>query len=296
MKNTPIEKIKNFCFILPALLLFLVFSLYPILRIFELSVFQWNGIGKNMVFVGLVQYKHILFNNPNFWNSMLNAGYITFLALIIQNTLALFLAILVNRNIKGKNIYKTIFFLPSVLSGIVVGLIWKFVFDGNFGILNHFLASIGFTNFQDFSWFSKTKTVLFAVTVAHIWKGFGYGFIIFLAGLQTIPVELYEEAEVDGADEWQKFKYITFPLLIPIFTIAVVLTILGSMQIFDLIYSVTRDVSVEHTYVPITQIYEYMNNGEFGYSMAMTVIFATLLLMVSFIQILASKKLNYNNK
>ncbi|MDR1941375.1 MAG: sugar ABC transporter permease [Endomicrobium sp.] len=296
MKTTPKEKINNFCFIIPALILFLVFSLYPILRTFQLSFFQWNGIDKDMIFVGFAQYKHILFNNPAFWKSMLNAGYITLLSLVLQNGLALMLALLVSRNIKGENIYRMIFFLPPVLSGIVVGLIWKFVYDGNFGILNYWLVGLGFSNFHDFAWLSEVKTALSSVAVVHMWKGFGYGFIILLAGLQTIPVELYEAAEVDGADVWQQFKNITFPLLIPIFTIVTILTILGSMQVFDLIYSMTRGGPAGHTHVPITKIYEYMSNGEFGYSTAMAVIFGIVLLIVSFAQIYSSKKLNYNNK
>ncbi|AKL97767.1 carbohydrate ABC transporter permease [Endomicrobium proavitum] len=296
MKITAKEKAQNLTFILPALLLFTVFSLYPILRTFELSVFQWNGIDKDMVFVGLAQYKHILFDNPQFWSSMANAGIITALALTLQNGLALLLALLVTRNIKGENIYRTIFFLPPVLSGIVVGLIWKFVYDGNFGILNHFLSVIGITGFADYAWLGNIKTALFSVAVVHMWKGFGYGFIILLAGLQTIPVELYEAAEVDGADAWQQFKNITFPLLIPIFTIVTILTILGSMQVFDLIYSMTNGGPAGHTDVPITKIYQYMNNGEFGYSTAMAVIFGIVLLIISFAQIYASKKLNYNEK
>ena len=294
MKTTPAEKAQNFCFIIPALVLFLVFSLYPIVRTFQLSFFQWNGIDKDMLFVGFAQYKHILLHNPTFWKSMLNAGYITLLALTLQNGLALLLALLVNKNIRGENIYRTIFFLPPVLSGIVVGLIWKFVYDGNFGILNYWLTSLGFTNFADYAWLSEIKTALSSVAVVHMWKGFGYGFIILLAGLQTIPVDLYEAAEVDGADAWQQFKNITFPLLIPIITIVMILTILGSMQVFDLIYSMTRGGPAGHTHVPITKIYEYMSNGEFGYSTAMAVIFGVVLLIVSFAQIYLSKKFNYD--
>jgi ABC-type sugar transport system permease subunit len=290
MKITAKEKVKSFCFVIPALLFFLVFSFYPILRTFELSVFQWNGIDKDMIFVGLAQYKDILFNNPAFWKSMLNAGYITLLALILQNGLALVLALLVNKNVKGENIYRTVFFLPPVLSGVVVGLIWKFVFDGNFGILNYFLSSIGFGEFQYYAWLSEIKTALSSVAIVHMWKGFGYGFIILLAGLQTIPVDLYEAAFVDGADAWQRFRHITVPLLIPIFTIVSILTILGSMQIFDLIYSMTRGGPAGYTHVPITKIYDYMNNGEFGYSTAMSVIFGAVLLIISSVQIYVSKK------
>lgn len=289
---TPKEKTFNLVFILPALILFLIFNFYPLIRTFQLSFFQWNGIDKEMIFVGFAQYKDILFNNPAFWKSMLNAGYITLLALTLQNGLALLLALLVNRQIRGENIYRVIFFLPPVLSGIVIGLIWKFVYDGNFGILNHWLIALGFDNFKDFAWLSETKTALSSVAVVHMWRGFGYGFIILLAGLQTIPNELYEAAEVDGADKWQQFKHITFPCMIPVFTVVTILTILGTMQIFDLIYSMTRGGPAGYTHVPITKIYEYMSNGEFGYSTAMAVLFGIVLLIVSFGQLYVSKKFN----
>ncbi|MBR3628545.1 MAG: sugar ABC transporter permease [Elusimicrobia bacterium] len=292
MNASPKEKSFNMLFILPALLLFLVFNLYPLLRTIQLSFFQWNGIDKDMLFVGFAQYKHIIFNNPAYWKSMLNAAYITVLCLTLQNGLALLLAILVNRQIKGENIYRVIFFLPPVLSGIVVGLIWKFMYDGNFGILNSWLASIGFEQFKDFAWLSEIKTALSSVAVVHMWKGFGYGFIILLAGLQTIPNELYEAAEVDGADKWQQFRHITVPSMIPVFTMVTVLTVLGAMQIFDLIYSMTQGGPAGHTDVPITMIYKYMNNGEFGYSTAMAVIFGLVLLIASICQLYASKKFN----
>lgn len=292
MNLSPKEKTFNMMFVMPALLLFLVFNLYPLIRTFQLSFYQWNGIDKEMVFIGFAQYKHILFNNPAFWKSMLNAGYVTLLSLTLQNGLALLLALLVNRQIKGTTLYRVIFFLPPVLSGVVVGLIWKFVYDGNFGILNHFLISTGFENFKDFAWLSEVKTSLSSVAVVHMWKGFGYGFIILLAGLQTIPSELYEAAEVDGADKWQQFKNITVPSMIPVFTLVTILTILGSMQIFDLIYSMTRGGPAGHTHVPITKIYEYMSNGEFGYSTAMAVVFGFVLLVVSFVQLYTSKKFN----
>ena len=285
------EKTFNLLFIVPALVLFLIFNLYPLLRTIQLSFFEWNGIDKDMLFIGFAQYKHIIFSNPAFWKSMWNAAYITLLCLTLQNGLALLLAILVNRQIKGENIFRVIFFLPPVLSGIVVGLIWKFIYDGNFGILNTCLISLGFEQFKDFAWLSEIKTALSSVAVVHMWKGFGYGFIIFLAGLQTIPNELYESAEVDGANKWQQFINVTVPSMIPVFTMVSVLTVLGAMQIFDLIYSMTQGGPAGHTDVPITKIYQYMNNGEFGYSTAMAVVFGMLLLIVSLIQFYISKKI-----
>ncbi|MCX5781202.1 MAG: sugar ABC transporter permease [Elusimicrobia bacterium] len=290
ISKTVKEKTVNLFFILPALSLFLVFSFYPLIRTFQLSFFEWDGIVPQMKFVGFAQYVHILTKNPVFWKSMLNAAYITILALTLQNGLALLLALLVNREIKGDNIFRTIFFLPPVLSGIVVGLIWKWIYDGNYGVLNHFLTVLGIQGFVNFAWLAEIKTSLTAVAVVHMWKGFGYGFIILLAGLQTIPRELYEAAKVDGADAWQQFKHITVPSMISVFTIVAILTILGSMQIFDLIYSMTRGGPAGHTHVPITKIYEYMANGEFGYATAMAVVFGLILLVVSVGQIEMSRR------
>ncbi|MGA2090410.1 MAG: sugar ABC transporter permease [Endomicrobiales bacterium] len=292
MNKAAKEKSVNLLFILPALILFSIFSLYPIIRTVQLSFYKWDGIATSMQFVGFSQYKDIIFHNPAFWKSMANAAYITTLALTFQNGLALLLALLVSREIRGENIYRTIFFLPPVLSGIVVGLIWKWIYDGNYGILNHFLVSLGFTQFTNFAWLAEIKTSLIAVAIVHMWKGFGYGFIILLAGLQTIPKELYEAAKVDGADSWQQFKHITVPSMIPVFTVVAILTILGSMQIFDLIYSMTQGGPAGHTHVPITRIYQFMGNGEFGYSTAMSVIFGCLLLLVSFVQIEVSRRIN----
>jgi ABC-type sugar transport system permease subunit len=286
------EKFYNLAFVLPALLLFMVFNFYPLLRTFQLSVYNWDGIAPVMQFIGLKHYVHIITQNPEFWKSMGNALYITVLALTIQNGLALLLALLVSREIKGENIYRTIFFLPPVLSGIVVGLIWKWIYDGNYGILNHMLSSLGWTSFTNFAWLAEIKTSITSVAIVHMWKGFGYGFIILLAGLQTIPKELYEAAKVDGADAWHQFKHITVPAMIPVFTVVTILTILGTMQIFDLIYSMTRGGPAGHTHVPITRIYEYMANGEFGYSTAMSVIFGIILLIISVFQIEISRRVN----
>lgn len=292
MNKASQEKTFNLLFILPALVLFAIFNLYPLLRTFQLSFFRWDGIAPVMQYVGFSQYADIIFNNPAFWKSMANAAYVTLLALTFQNGLALLLALLVSREIRGENIYRTIFFLPPVLSGIVVGLIWKWIYDGNYGILNHVLGLVGLHQFANYAWLAEIKTSLTAVAIVHMWKGFGYGFIILLAGLQTIPKELYEAAKVDGADSWHQFKHITVPSMIPVFTVVTILTILGSMQIFDLIYSMTQGGPAGHTHVPITRIYQFMGNGEFGYSTAMSVIFGSMLLVISFIQIEVTRRMN----
>ena len=281
--------VGSYLFVLPALSLFTVFSLYPFLKVFQLSVTNWDGISPAMQYVGLANFKDLWADNPVFWSSMKNAFYVTFLALVVQNFLALFLALLCNRDIKGGNVYRVIFYLPPVLSGIVVGLIWNWIYDGNYGLLNHFLHFIGLGDLSR-SWLSDAHTALIAVSVIHMWKGFGWGFVILLAGLQSIPRELYEAARVDGANSWVMFKNVTVPLMIPVFILVSILTILGTMQIFDIIIATTGGGPGYHTEVPITRIVQTMiGSSKFGYACAMGVTFGLILLAISMVQIRVSK-------
>ena len=287
------HKMRNFIgdyiFILPALLFFATFSLYPFFKVFQLSVTHWDGISAQMTFVGLDNFRDLLTDNPVFWLSMKNAFYITFLALTVQNLLALFLALVCDRELRGGDVYRVIFYLPPVLSGIVVGLIWNWIYDGNYGLLNHFLNFIGLGNLSR-AWLSDSKTALIAVAVIHMWKGFGWGFVILLAGLQSIPRELYEAAKVDGASSWVVFKNITAPLMIPVFILVSILTILGTMQIFDIIIATTGGGPGYHTEVPITRIVSTMiGASQFGYACAMGVVFGLILLVISLVQIRVSK-------
>jgi raffinose/stachyose/melibiose transport system permease protein len=281
--------IGNYIFVIPAMLLFFTFSLYPFFKVFQLSVTDWDGISPYMNYVGLQNFKDVIADNPVFWLSMKNVLFVTFLALTAQNLLALFLAILCDRDIKGGNIYRVIFYLPPVLSGIVVGLIWNWIYDGHYGLLNHLLSFIGLGDLSR-AWMSDSKTALVAVAVIHMWKGFGWGFVILLAGLQSIPRELYEAARVDGANAWIVFKNITAPLMIPVFILVSILTILGTMQIYDIIIATTGGGPGYHTEVPMTRILNTMiGSSRFGYASAMAVVLGLLLLVVSMIQINVSK-------
>ena len=288
-----LQRLKNFLgnyfFVFPAFLLFITFSLYPYFNMFYLSITDWDGISSSIGRVGLENFKDIFSDNPVFWLSMRNAGFITFLALTVQNFLALILALFCDRDIKGGNVYRVIFYLPPVLSGIVVALIWNWIYDGHYGLLNHFLSLIGLGDVSR-PWLSDSKTALIAVSVIHMWEGFGWGFVILLAGLQSIPRELYEAARVDGADNWIVFKNITVPLMIPVFILVSILTILGTMQIFDIIYATTGGGPGYHTEVPITRIYATMiGSSKFGYACAMGVVFGLVLLVISMIQLRVSK-------
>jgi raffinose/stachyose/melibiose transport system permease protein len=288
-----LQKVRNvvgpYLFVTPAFLLFFTFSLYPFYKVFQLSVTNWDGISPAMTYVGMENFKDLFTDNAVFWLSVKNAFTVTFLALTAQNFLALFLAVLCDRDIKGGNVYRVIFYLPPVLSGIVVGLIWNWIYDGNYGLLNHFLQILGLGDLSR-AWLSDSKLALVSVAIIHMWKGFGWGFVILLAGLQSIPRDLYEAARVDGASTWVVFKNITAPLMIPVFILVSILTILGTMQIFDIIIATTGGGPGYHTEVPITRIVTTMiGSSKFGYACAMGVTFGLILLVISMVQIRVSK-------
>ncbi len=279
-----------YLFVLPALLLFAVFSVYSFGLLFYLSVFEWDGVSLTKQFVGLSNYTSVILHDPVFWKSFGQAGYVTLLALVFQNVLALGLAMAVNRRMRLGGIYRTLFFLPPILSEIVVGLIWAWIYDGNYGIFNEFLKGIGLGSLAR-SWLADPKTALTAVAVIHIWKGFGWGFVIFLAGLQTIPAELYEAATVDGANAWSRFRHITLPLLLPVCVVVSVLTILGTMQIFALIMATTQGGPAFHTEVPITRIMSSMlGSSRLGYACAQGIVFGLILLVVSLAQMRLTRR------
>jgi raffinose/stachyose/melibiose transport system permease protein len=267
-----------------------IFNLYPYFEVFHLSVLDWNGISPKKVFVGMANFKDVIFDNPSWWVSFRNAGYVTFVALTVQNSGALFLAWMVDRNLKGGQIYRSIFFLPPILSGIVVGLIWNWIFQGDFGLLNNMLERFGYHDLKR-AWLADPKTALNALAVVHMWKGFGWGFIIFLAGLQGIPRELYEAARVDGANELRIFWKVTVPLMIPVFVLVSVLTILGTMQMYDLVITTTHGGPGFHTEVPMKRIIDEISPGSrLGYACSMGVVFGLVLLVVSMVQIQLSKR------
>ncbi len=283
------DQLENYLFVLPAITLFAVFSIYPFLKVFQLSVYEWDGISSAMRFVGLANFWDIFRHNSVWWTSVWNAIYITLLALTFQNILALLLALACDRGIRWGHVYRVIFYLPPVLSGIVVGLIWSWIYDGNYGLLNHWLKAIGLDSLTR-SWLSDPKTALTSVAVIHMWKGFGWGFVIFLAGLQNIPRELYEAARVDGANGWQVFKEVTVPMMIPVFILVAILTVLGTMQIFDIIISTTGGGPGYHTEVPVTRILATMTGtSQFGYACAEGIMFGVLLLLVSLFQMRIGK-------
>ncbi|MDD5281528.1 MAG: sugar ABC transporter permease [Candidatus Omnitrophica bacterium] len=286
------DAIENYTFVLPAVTIFSVFYIIPFIWVFQLGMFEWDGISFTRVFVGLQNFKEIFLQDSNWWQSMWNASYITLIALTFQNILAFMLALACDREIRMKNFYRVIFFIPPVLSEVVVGMAWRFIINDIDGanIINRMLIGMGFGNLAH-NWLSDPNTALTTVALVHCWKGFGWGFLIFLAGLQTIPRELYEAARVDGASAWQSFKKITMPLMVPVMVLVAILTVLGTMQVFVLIVSLVGGEFAGHTSVPVLRILASMRgSSRFGYACAQGITFGMVLVAISFIQYRFSKK------
>ena len=281
--------VENYLFVLPAVAIFAIFYIIPFIWVFQLGMYEWDGILPTKTFVGLGNFKEILADKI-WWGSMLNAGYITLIALIFQNALAFLLAWACDREIRMKNFYRLVFFIPPVLSEVVVGLVWQWILDGNYGLLNNWLTHMGLANLAR-NWLSDPNTALTTVAVVHCWKGFGWGFLIFLAGLQTIPRELYEAARVDGANAWQSFRKITVPLMVPVALLVAILTVLGTMQAFVLIIAMTGGGPAYHTQVPVLRILASMRgSSRFGYACAQGILFGVILMIISFVQYRFTRK------
>lgn len=223
------DKASNFSFVAPALIIFSIFYLYPFFYSFILSLTNYDLIGKfdfSKYYIGLRNFRDI-FGDQDWWKSMYNGAFITFWALTFQNILAFMLALSVDKVISGNKFYRVVFFILPVLSEIIIGLLMKqFLISEPTGrnVFNHLLGNAGL-GFLAQDWISGDKVRLVTALV-HCWKGFGWAFVIFLAGLQSIPEQLYEAARIDGANAWQSFRKVTLPLLMPVITLIMVLTIL----------------------------------------------------------------------
>lgn len=290
MVVTRADKFKNFSFALPAIAIFSIFYIYPFFYSFVLSFKQFDFINPTGAFVGLSHYKAILFEDKSWWASIYNAGFITFWALTFQNVLALGLALAVDKVIRFNKFYRVVFFLLPVLAEVIIGLLMRQLLEtgSSGGILNHMLSNIGLGAFAQ-DWLGNERVRLVTALV-HCWKGFGWAFVIFLAGLQTIPEQLYEAARIDGASARQQFCKVTVPLLMPVMSLVLVLTILGTMQAFAMILALTRGAGGLME-VPVMRIYDHVRGSQVGYACAEGIILGVMLVIVSFTMFFVGKKI-----
>lgn len=243
-------------FLLPAVVLFIIFLIYPIIRSVYYSTFDWNGLGPAVKNIGLSNYQRIL-TDKIFMQAIKNGVTIVVLSLVIQLPLALALAIMVGRDLPGRAFFRTIFFLPYVLSEVITAIIWLGLFnpDPDRGFINMLLTLIPGVQAQDF--LGDTNVVLFSIFIVLTWKYFGLYILLFMAGLQNIPKEIEEAALIDGANRWQSIRHITVPLLGSTIRTSVYLSVLGSLTQFALVWVMTKGGPVNASEVMATYMYRY---------------------------------------
>ncbi|HEX3347245.1 MAG TPA: sugar ABC transporter permease [Acetobacteraceae bacterium] len=221
-------------FVLPGFLVFCAFLVYPMLTAFRLSVLDWRGLGNESHFVGLANFSEAL-TSPTFWRA---AGHnvVFFLAILMfQHTVGLFLAVQLNARPRFMEVYRTILFLPVILSLVATGFIWTLILSPNIGILDPLLTDLGL-DFLAKPWLDDVSWALPSVIAVQAWNHLGWAIVIYLSGLQGVPRELREAAHIDGANAWQRFWRVSFPLLAPAFTSLTVITFIQNIRVFDVVY------------------------------------------------------------
>ncbi|MBN1351379.1 extracellular solute-binding protein [candidate division KSB1 bacterium] len=290
-KNAERKKIfAGYGFLLPSIVLFLVFILTPILFSLYLSMHQWNIINPDKPFVGLANYIEA-FQDRYFLNALKNTALFT-LQVPVGMMLSLAVALMMNQQIKGVYFLRTLYFLPSVTSFVAIAMVWQWAYHPQLGLINYVLSFFSI-NAQD--WLTHPDTALISIMIMTIWLGIGYQMVIFLAGLQGIPDFLYDAARIDGASLWQRFVHITLPMLQPTTFFVLVTSIISSFQVFTSVYVMTQGGPSRSTDVVVYHIYQ--NAWEYlkmGYASAMSWILFVVILIATLIQFkIVGKRIDY---
>ncbi len=266
-------------FLPPALLLFTLFVILPMGEAAWYSFYRWNGYGTPTEFVGVRNFE-VLFNNAAFSTALINNGLIIVVSLLLQVPLAVWLAVMLGKKIRGVVAFRLIFFLPYVLADVAAGLIWRFVYDGDYGL---FAAIAGFLGVATPYVLADRDLAIYAVLAVVIWKYFGFHMMLFIAGLQSIDKSVMEAAEIDGATGWQKFRYVTLPLLGSTVRLSVFFAIIGSLQLFDLIMPLTGGGPSNSTQTMVTFLYTYgVTRMQVGLGSAVGVVLFVICVTIAF--------------
>jgi raffinose/stachyose/melibiose transport system permease protein len=269
-------------FLLPAFAFFFIFLIYPILRAGYVSFFDWNGFGPPTDYVALENYQGI-FQDIVFRRSLLHSLAIVVLSITLQLPLALGLALIVSHNVRGRVFFRTIYFLPFVLAEVSTALIWRYLLDPSptRGFVNAIFDWVGLPTV---AWLGDPDVVMFAIFMALTWKYFGYHMLLYLAGLQNIPIDINEAAKIDGANTWQLIRFITIPLLGPTIRLTIYLSVLGSLQQFATVTIMTKGGPAYASEMLVTYLYRFgFIRFAYGYGSAAAVIIFLICLTFSLV-------------
>ena len=277
-------------FIGPALALFLVFVVWPIIKAVQFSLYRWKGFGPLSDFVGLDNYDAVL-HNEVFTDALLHNLTIVVLSVIVQLPLGVAIALLLNRRMRGQGLLRTIIFVPYVLSEVIAGVVWFQLLQPQYGVVDSLLSAVGLEG-PDQGWLGTPDYALLTVMVVLTWKYLGLAVLLFLAGLQGIPVDVVEAAQIDGASWWQVQRRITLPLLGPTLRVWAFLSMIGSIQCFDMVWILTGGGPANSTTTMATfLVTEGTKRQNYGIAAAASVVlFVVALLMALLYQLLVLRR------
>lgn len=275
------EWLSALLFLSPALIVVSVFIFFPIVFSFYLSFHEWNMFGGERAFVGLQNYAALL-GSAEFWQVFGTTTIYTIATVPVNMAVALAAALFLERKVRGKKWLRAAFFTPVIISWVAAAVIWRWVFHPNIGLLNYVLELIGL---PAVNWVNDPAAALFSMIVVGVWKTFGINMILFSAGLAGIPDHYYEAAEIDGAGSWSKFWRITLPLLSPTTLFILVLSIIGSFQVFDLVWVLTHGGPLGSTKVIVFYLYEQaFQFFNMGYASAIAYVLFAVLFVLTLLQ------------
>lgn len=278
-------------FLAPVFALYSVLVIIPIFQSARYSLFRWEGLGPPERFIGLENYLYI-FRDEVFWHSLLNNLSLVFFSLLTQMPVAIFLAIALTGNIRGKSFFRTIYFAPQIISTVAAGYLFYYIYEPTFGLLNEALRALGLGNLAH-GWLGDPNIALFSVLAVISWKFIGFYMVLFMAAIEGIPMGLYEAARMDGCTAWQLVRNITLPLLSGTLKTACVLSIVGSIKYFDLIWIMTAGGPAHATELIATYMYKKtFLSMEMGYGSAL----AFLLFLIAFLLSAAFMRLTSRSK
>lgn len=271
--------------ILPALILFTIFMVYPICKGFMMSLYDWNGIAGEPVFVGLDNFKALI-SDRYFIEAFGNTFTIIVLFPTITITLSLFLAVVMTQSkLREKNFYRIILFFPNILSMVVIGVLFTYVYDPSIGLFKAFFEMIGLDKLAGLSWLGDSKLVIIALIMTMVWQAVGYYMVIYIAGLDGISPSLYEVCYLEGASAWQKFRYVTLPLLWDVVRVTFAFFITGALNLsFIFVTVMTKGGPNGKSEVLLTYMYKQaFTNSQYGYAMAIGVTVFTFAMTLALI-------------
>ncbi len=280
----------GWAFIIPTMLGLIILNIIPIFQTIYKSFFKTGDFGRGNIFVGLENYQK-MFADSQVWQALINTIKYAIVEVPFSIAISLVLAVLLNRKMRGRSAYRTIFFLPMVAAPAAVAMVWRWLFNADFGLINHVFG-------VHVNWVSDPNIAIFSIAIIGVWSIIGYNMVLFLAGLQEVPGDYYEAADIDGASGVRQFFSITLPLISPTIFFVLITRVIGAFQVFDLIFMVMdkSNPALIKTQSLVYLFYEYsFRQKNQGYGSAIVVLLLAVIMIVTVFQMIGQKKWVYYN-